>query len=352
MKKILKYCLLVICMTFVSTLLYQGFVSAGETNEIVITEVAVSTIEELKTAFEDKAIIEGNTIKLTDNVVLSSNPYRLEMEELIIDFNGKTIECKQYGAITIRKKVTFKDSSTTDRQKWGGVIFNNESSDSIYVFDNAELIIENGKFVDGGTATSYKLFVSGKLTINDAIFTTKRSEPAYHYNYMIALRANSECTINAGDFYHTDSIIEISGNKYANKCKLTINGGTFETKNSDLLLIYAFYPYVDSNNNKQVITPKIILNNCNMKAKHTVIGYWGGCYDEEFKDTDTKILTILGGTYTSSEESLGSPFEIRTYSDPYTYFNPKDFLIQNGTFESLAASSGAIRLLGPRKRRI
>lgn len=168
---------------------------------------------------------------------------------------------------------------------------------------------------------------------------------------MISLGPESECIINNGEFSHTDTIIYVGGSQYSNKCKLTINGGNFNCLNTDVIKIYTFYPYENNtNNNKEVITPQIILNNCNMSAKHTAIGFWGGCTDDEFKDADTKILTILGGTYRCSEESLGDVFEIRTYSDPYTYFNPKDFVLQGGTFESLSNSTGAMRLLGPRKR--
>ena len=92
------------------------------------------------------------------------------------------------------------------------------------------------------------------------------------------------------------------------------------------------------------------LNNCNIEATHTAIGFWGGCTDEEFRNENTQILTILGGNYKSSKQNNGSPLEIRTYADPNTYFNPKDFVLQGGTFETLSDGLGAIRLLGPRKR--
>lgn len=344
MKKILNYVLLVLFFGLAILFYNQSSVKAFETNTI-------NTMEELKTAFEEKAIIEGNTIKLTDNVILKDDVFYIKIPEVIIDFNGKTIECNGTGSIGIFNKVTFKDSSTTNRLDWGGLIFNNEKNSSINVDVNGELIIDSGKFIDGGIATTGgKIFVGGKLTINDATFSTTRTEPAYKYNYMIRLSYDSECVINDGEFSHTDTIIYVGGSKYSNNCKLTINGGNFNCMNTDAIEIYTFYPYVDADGNKEVITPKITLNNCNIKATNSAIGFWGGCTDEEFKNADTKILTILGGTYKCSEASNGAPLEIRTYSDPNTYFNPKDFVLQGGTFESLDDSIGAIRLFGPSKR--
>lgn len=340
MKKISKYLLLILFFSIVVLIFNQSLVEAATTRTI-------NTMEELKTAFNERTTIDGNTIKLTDNIILKDNVLDINIPEVIIDFNGKTIECKENGHLRIFNKTTFKDSSTSNRLEWGGVIFN---GGTINVWTNVELIINNGKFIDAGADTDSKLYVAGKLIINDAIFSTTRTEPAYEYNYMIRLGQDSECIVNGGEFSHTDTIIYVGGSKYSNNCKLSINGGNFNCMNTDAIEIYTFYPYVDADGNKEVITPKITLNNCNIKAKHSAIGFWGGCTDEEFINADTKILTILGGTYTCSEQSLGDAFEIRTYSDPNTYFNPKDFVFQGGTFESLNNSTGAMRLLGPRKR--
>ncbi len=352
MKKVLRYVLIILLFGLVFLSLNQKTVNANEVIEIVIENININTMEELKTAFGGKATIDGNTIKLTENIVLTDNPLDIEIPEIVIDFNGKTIECKKYARISLYNKATFKDSSTTDRSKWGGIILNNESTDSIFVMDNAELVINSGRFIDGGTKTYSKLSINGKITINDATFSTTRTESVYNYNTMISLSASAECIINGGEFYNTDSIIETGGSKYACGSKLTINGGSFKCLNSDAIRIYSFYPYVDGNNKKQLITPKIVLNNCKIEAKSTAIGFWGGCTDEEFKNADTKILTVNGGIYTGLETSQGSPLEIRTYADPKTYFNPKDFILKGGTFESLKDSVGAIKLYGPSKRRI
>lgn len=354
MKKIFKYVLSILFFSLIILFFNQTLVKAAETNTI-------STMEELKTAFGEKATIDGNIIKLTDNVTLQDDIFDIKIPEVVVDFNGRTIECKGNGYIRIYNKVTFKDSSTTNRLDWGGVIFNRDSGESINVCLNAELIIDSGNFIDVGARNSWNIYVSGKMKINDATFSTNRTEPEGQLHYMIYLGPDSECIINDGEFSSLDSIITIGGSQYrndsiytgdrhySNRCKLTINGGNFNCLNSGAIDIKVFYPYVDKDNNKEIITPKITLNNCNINAKHTAIGFWGGCTDEEFKDADTKILTILGGTYTSSEESFGSAFEIRTYTTPNTYFNPKDFVLQGGTFESLG-SIGAMRLLGPRKR--
>ena len=355
MKKFLKSILLILFFSLAILFLNQLSVNAAEVS-------TVNTLEELKTAFEEKDNIDRKKNKLTDNVILKDNVFDIKVPEVVIDFNGKTIECKKNGYVRIYNKLTLKDSSTSNRQNWGGFIFNRDGGESINVYSNAELIINNGKFIDAGASTSWNIYVSGKLVINDSTFLTTRTEPEGMLHNIFFLGPDSECIINDGDFTSMNSIITIGGSMdlddsiysgdrhYSNKCKLTINGGNFNCLYSDAIDIKIFYPYVDSDGNKEVITPKITLNNCNINAKHTAIGFWGGCTDEEFKNVDTKILTILGGTYTSSEECYGAPFEIRTYSTPNTYFNPKDFVLLGGTFESLNDSMGAMRLLGPCKR--
>ena len=345
MKKFLKILLLILFLILVILFFNQSLVEAATMKEI-------NTMEELKTAFGEKAIIDGNIIKLTDNVLLENDLFEINIPEVIIDFNGKTLEYRGTGRIGINQKVTFKDSSTRNRENWGGLIFNAKQNESIFVKSNAELIINNGKFIDGGIETNSKIYVDGKLIINDATFSTNRTKPVGNYNYIISLSGTSDCTINGGEYTHTDTIIYVGGGKYTSHGKLVINGGNFNALNLDAISIFAMYPYVDKNNNKNIITPKVTINNCTIKSKHSSIGFWGGCADEEFINADTKILTINGGTYTCSENSSGAPLEIRTYSEPNTYFNPKDFVLNGGTFESSSNSVGALRLLGPRKRRI
>lgn len=238
------------------------------------------------------------------------------------------------------------------------------SSDAkIKVLENAELTIENGKFVAGNkdyNTYSRLLYIAGKLIINDATFSTERLKSVpYYENYMIFLDSNSECVINNGDFTNAETLIKIGnvpvwdGKDYYddiffNKCKLTINGGKFSCLDESAIKIYAFYPYSE---NKEIVTPKIQLNNCDIKSKNSAIIFYGGCTEEEFVKENTKILTILGGTYTCSEQSTGAPIEIQTeHSDISTYFNPKDFVLQGGTFESLNNTNGALGLIGPRKR--
>lgn len=347
MKKVLKYVLLISFLSLAVLFCNQTVVKAVEINTI-------STMEELKTAFGETATIDGNIIKLTDNVLLENAVFEINIPEVIIDFNGNILEYKGDKYIKLLNKVTFQDSSTTNRQNWGEFIFNGSGVDTILVEKNAELIINSGKFIDGGIKTSSKINVYGKITINDATFSTRRTQPVGAYNYMIQLRTSAVGVINGGEFSHTDTIIYVGGDKYRTKSELTVNGGNFTSANMDAIMIYAMYPYVDKNNNnqKEVITPKIIINDCNVNNKHGCIGFWGGCVDEEFINADTKIITINGGTYKCSNLSSSAPLEIRTYADPNTYFNPKDFVLNGGTFESSSNSVGALRLLGPRKRRI
>lgn len=343
MKKVFKYVLLILFISLAILFFNQSLVKAVEINTI-------STMEELKTAFKEKATIDGNTIKLTDNVLLENALFEINIPEVIIDFNGKTLEYNGDEYINILNKVTFQDSSTTNRQNWGEFIFNGSGVETIMVGKNAELIINSGKFIDGGIKTSSKINVYGKITINDATFSTRRTQPVGHYNYMIELRTSAVGVINGGEFSHTDTIIFVGGDKYRTRCELTVNGGNFTSANMDAITIYAMYPYVDENNNKSVITPKVIINDCIINNKHGAIGFWGGCVDEEFINEDTQILTINGGTYTCSKLSQSAPLEIRTYAEPNTYFNPKDIVLKGGTFESLSDGLGAMRLLGPCKR--
>lgn len=121
MKKILKYILLILFFSTVVLFSNKSYVKA-------VTKT-INTAEELKEAFEGKAIVEENRIKLIDNVTLKDEPLDVYISELVIDFNGKTIECKENGHIRIFDKVTLIDSSTVNRLECGGCIFNGGSID-------------------------------------------------------------------------------------------------------------------------------------------------------------------------------------------------------------------------------
>ena len=335
MKKYFKYVMLISFFSFAILLLNQSSVEAT-------TIKTISTMEELKTAFEGKATIEGNTIKLTDNVILKDNPLGIEISEMVLDFNGKTIECKDSGAIYLYKKATLKDSSTTDRTNWGGIKFGSRAA-NIEVEENAELTIDNGKFIDNYSNTNNCIvLVMGKLKINDATFSTIRTEIEEGWSSsMIALKDNSETIINNGNFFNVDKIIQVTSTTgFNNNFKSLGASGTIN--------IEALYPYIDENNNKKLIIPKVVLNNCDVEDKYIAIRFSGGCTDEEYKDADTRILTINGGTYKCSGYAA---FEIFTKINPYLpFFNPKDFVLNNGTFEGLYEGISAMRLDGPMRR--
>lgn len=343
MKKVLNYVLLILILGLALLFLNQSSVDAT-------TIKTINTMEELKTAFEDKVTIEGNTIKLTDNITLKDNPLGIEISEVVIDFNGKTIECKEKGAIYLYKKATLTDNSTTARTDCGGIKFCSRAA-YIIVEENAELIINKGQFIDNySNNNNCIVLVMGKLTINDATFSTIRTEIEEGWSQsMIALKENSETVINNGNFSNIDKIIRVEPSNGADKnnSKLTINGGNFKSLEQTPISIDSLYPYADENNNKQVITPKIVLNNCYVEGKYEALEFSGGCTDEEFRNVDTKILTILGGTYICSEYGYAA-FEIHTKVSDGCYFNPKDFVIKNGTFDGNGGS--AIRLDGPMKR--
>ncbi|CCZ18456.1 unknown [Clostridium sp. CAG:780] len=343
MRKILKYLLLVLIFSFM--ILFFNQLTAKAT-----TLKTVNTMDELKKVFEEKAIIEGNVIKLTDNVVIEDNAYDIKIPELIIDFNGKTIECKE--TIYCCNKVTLEDNSTTNKLNWGGIIFN--TNNSVDVREGAELTINNGKYIDSEKDKSYLLFVEGKMTVNDAVFSTNKTTDVMFKNTMINLGNNCEVLINNGDFSHVGKIIDDSteSNPYKHNYKLTINGGNFKIsgKMGDCIGISALYPYVNDNNTKEVIIPKVILSNCNVESESVTVSFTGGSTEKEYKDIDTKILTILSGNYKCVKNGI-TALHISCNLSPFTYFNPKDVNIQNGTFSSEDAGA-AIRLDGPRKRRL
>lgn len=346
MKKIFIYALLIVLFSFTILFMNQSLIKAATLNNI-------TTMDELKAVFGEKATIEENTIKLTENITIKNTRLDIEIPELVVDFNGKTIECTEDGTIHLYKKVTFKDTSTTNREEWGGIIFNQEAS-SIKIETGAEVIIENGKFVDFGVSRPKSMIVvTGKLTINDADFSTKRLNEIYTYNYMMELQENSEVVINGGEYIHTNTIIKCgTEDSNRNNCKLTINGGHFKSTGSETISIDTLYPYIDKENKKEVITPTIILDNCTVESTGTAIAFEGGCTDEEFRNEDTKILTILGGTYISTSDTLDAAFTIYSNILSKCYFNPKDFVLENGTFKTVSKFAGAIKLSGPGKRRL
>ena len=325
MKKFLKYILIILFFSLIILFFNQTLVKATTLKDI-------NTMEELKNAFEEKATIEGNKIKLTDNVIIKDNAYNIKIPELIIDFNGKTIECKE--TIYICNKTILEDNSTKDGSNWGGIIFS--TNNSVDVREGAELIINNGKYIDSDKDKNIMLYVEGKLTINDAIFSTNKTTDFMFKNTMINLGANCEVVINNGNFTHVSKIIDDSTESlaYEHNYKLTINGGSFIStgKMPGTIGISSIYPYVDENNNKEIITPKVVLNNCYVENDYIAVEFTGGSTEEEFKDADTNILNILGGTYKCSEKGIAA-LHISNNLSPLTYFNTKDVVIENGTFE-------------------
>lgn len=348
MKKFFKYVMLISFFSLAILLLNQSSVEAT-------TIKTISTMDELKTAFEGKATIEGNTIKLTDNVILKDNPLGIEISEMILDFNGKTIELQEEATIYVYNKITLKDSSkkAAGISEWGGINFNSRAA-LIEVTENAELVINSGCFIDIYNGENYNeiLRVNGKLKINGMpIFKANRTEKQSDWSSsMIRLLENSETTINGGSFNNLDRIIDVTSNNiYKNNCKLIINGGSFTStdESNGTINIVSLYPYADEENNKEIITPTVMLNNCSVEGKHIAIQFTGGSTEKEYRNEDTKILTINGGTYKCSGIAA---FDISTYLSPFTYFNPKDFVIRNGKFEGLIEGASAMRLEGPKKR--
>ena len=326
MKKVLKSIILILFFSLAILFFNQSSIKATTMLK------TINTMEELKNAFEEKAIIDGNTIKLTDNVIIKDNAYDIKIPELIIDFNGKTIECKE--TIYISNKTILEDNSTNTGSNWGGIIFS--TNNSVDVREGAELIINNGKYIDSDNDKTIMLFVEGKLTINDAIFATNKTTDFMFKNTMINLGANCEVVINNGNFTHVSKIIDDSTESlaYEHNYKLTINGGSFIStgKMPGTIGISSIYPYVDEDNNKQIITPKVILNNCYVENDYIAIEFTGGSTEEEFKDVDTNILNILGGTYKCSEKGIAA-LDVSNNLSPFTYFNTKDVVIEKGVFE-------------------
>ena len=77
--KVLKILLFIAILCLAFLFFNQSPVKATEAN----------TIEELKAILGEKGIISGNTIKLTDNIVLKDEVLDIKVPEIILDFNGK-----------------------------------------------------------------------------------------------------------------------------------------------------------------------------------------------------------------------------------------------------------------------
>lgn len=275
MKRVLKYVLLILFFSLIILFFNQTSVKA-ETKYI-------NTIEELKDAFEKKATIDGNLIKLIDDVTLAKDEFVIKIPELILDFNGKKLES---GMITLKGKVTFKDTFG------GGGMHFQKMFGGIIVEKNAELIINNGKFEDSGV--SNMLIIEGKLVINDGNFISTDNNPDEIHRVMISLSRESETIINGGNFVDTDTIIDSNIGNY----KLTINGGNFKgTGNFPAIELCATYPYLISAGVESSVLPTVIFKDCNVEGKRAAVFIVCGTSDKKLTNIKNKAIIFNGGTY-------------------------------------------------------
>lgn len=319
MKKVLKYVLLISFLSLAFLFCNQTTVKAVEQN--------VKTMEQLKGIFGEEGVIVGNVFKLTNNVTIETDKsFNIEIPgEVIIELNGKTLQIMGNSLMGIENKTTFRDSLDTGCIKFIGETY---GAYGIMVRSNGDLTIQNVNIINNNRITLVN--TSGKLTINNSNFTTNcNNETLKEYvklGRMFRLMGKSETVINGGNFHSISSIITAASDP--NMCKLNINGGNYEvTDGYSAIDVTVTYPYVDENNEKKLIVPKIVLNNCNISHSFGSAVKLHTIYTDEIT-ADTKIITILGGTY----KGTVAPLHITAQGK---YLNTNDIVIQNGIFENI-----------------
>lgn len=317
MKKFLK---LILCMLFLGLVIFF----ADQNSVKATTQLSVETVEQLKEQIDNSATISGNVITLSKDSVIQDKNIIVKINDVVIDFNGKMLKLNGDTNFWIsdKSKVTFKDSLAT-----GGITIDGETLNGIDIFKGSEVIIENGNYINN--TAKYTIYSSGKLTINNAKFITNRNDDKNRSEgSAIFMRESTETVINNSEFnlgYGAIYITPNGSNKNRNDAKLTVNNSKFNlTGGWSAIRVMANYPYVNENNEKEIIVPKIAFNNCNINhSSNSSFDFRGGCTDKEFKTANTRIITISGGTY-QKNLSIG----------PDKYFNPNDVIIENATFQS------------------
>lgn len=276
MKRILKYILLVS--------LGLAILFFSQTEVKAATPKRINTMEKLKEALNGKATISGNTLTLNENVTIEDEMIiNINTQEIVIDFNGKELSS---GMITLQSKATLKDTLG------GGGMHFQKMFGGIIVEENAELIIDNGKFEDSGVYNM--LIIEGKLVINNGDFISTGNNPDEIYRVMISLSRESETIINGGNFVDTDNIIKSNIGNY----KLTINGGNFKgTGNFAAIELGATYPYLIAEGVESSTLPTIIFNNCNVEGKRAAVFIICGTSDKKLSSLNDKAIIFNGGTY-------------------------------------------------------
>lgn len=209
MKKVFKYVLLILSLSFLLLIAFSIKVQAATT---------INSIEALQATMGASAYstIEGTTIKINKDFTWKiTNDYYLNIPELTIDFNGKTIRIENdktnnLGLHTIESKVVLKDSNGDT----GGVY---SIGNFLSVGYNSNLVVENGTYtaghvqiIDNGliTNTDHGLFKSngGTITIKNGVFDTTE-------NAILFQCSSGKLIINNGRFTGKGYFVEVFGRR-------------------------------------------------------------------------------------------------------------------------------------------
>ncbi len=326
MKKILKISLFIIVFCLLLILFSNSKVQA-----VVETVTTVQQLQEVMGATEHSTI-DGTTLKITDNFTWTMpNNISMRITEITIDFNGKEIRIENNkdlndGIHLLEGKVTLKDS----QGKTGGIY---TTGNFIYVGNDTELIIENGKYtaahvqeVDNGLITNIDNGIfrneGGNITVKNGNFNT------LDHAYLFLIKYG-KITVNDGDFTGKGNIFVADGGYLNELAEIIINGGEYDLWGCEFLRLFS-----DGS------IKNVVLNGGSVKSSHAhCIGMNGSSNKNETK----KLLNVeLNGCILESTTAV-----IVLNPSIQGSINTCSLKLKNGIIKTTGTThSGAIQAIG------
>lgn len=205
------------------------------TSKAIANGSEVTTIEGLTNALANS---EEETITLETTVFVP------EDEEVKLDLNGKTLNIKENQELNVNGKLTINDTSDD-----GAINLSGETS-KIYVAEEAELILEDGKInasnyygiysdngkivMNGGSIEAYYSCVTSNGTTGKLEFEMNGGTLTSTYGPAMYIPSPATITINNGT---------INGGIGARMGDITINGGTINSITSSIDSPSEYYNY-------------------------------------------------------------------------------------------------------------
>ena len=309
----------------------NGDVSIKIENELGVNE----TINYVDSAYSlQKAIDKAEdgiktTIKLGDNIVVETATTRAENQYgiiipankvIVLDLNGKEISQTK----TQYSKYAMLENNGTL------TIINSANTNGVISYGDSALLPTNVNY------TSNTIQNNGVLTINKGVTLLNRSsDKVAKYGYPHVIDTNGTLTINGGTLTNEANYSTIriwTSNTDDEKCKVTINGGTFigcidfqaHNNNSGTIPHYGILNVnggtfnADTFTNSAIRVLRFASNAKNMQA-NIKGGYFNGkvCVRNYSTFNSTpKIINITGGTFTTTAKD-GS---YDALADGYNFF--------------------------------